>query len=78
MPIGESQIEENVRRPIRKRGLHQRLQDFELFWDNEINDDDDFVHFELIAKSKSIKTEEALSGQKWICYEGGVEIDWEE
>ena len=35
--------------------------------DNEVNDDGDFVHFALMAKSEPVNAEEALSYPKWIC-----------
>lgn len=43
------------------------LEECEQFQDNKINDDGDFIHFTLMAKSESVKTEEALSIPKWIC-----------
>lgn len=63
----EAQIEENVRISIRKRSLPLTLQDCELFQDNKVNDDGDFIHFTLTAKSEPVKMEEALSDPKWIC-----------
>ena len=44
----EAQNGGNVRRSISPRGLPQILQDFELFCDNEVNDDGDFVLFGLM------------------------------
>lgn len=43
-----------------------RLQDYELFQDNEVNNDGDFVHFALTGESVPVKTK-ALSDPKWIC-----------
>ena len=57
----EAQIEENVRRSTRQRGSPPKLQDFEWFQDNEINDDGAFIHFANMVESESAKTNEALS-----------------
>lgn len=62
----KSRDEGNVRRSTRQRGLSQRLQDCELFRDNDVNDDGDFVHFALMTESKPVNMEEALSDPKWI------------
>ena len=67
MPHIEAQIEENVIRSTRKIGFPQRLQNCELFRDNKVNDDGDFIHFTLMAESEPAKTEETLSVPKWIC-----------
>lgn len=67
MPIVEAQIEENMRRSTRKKDLPERLQDCELFQDNKVNDDSDFVHFAPMAEFEPVKIEEALSDPKWIC-----------
>ncbi|KAI5392090.1 hypothetical protein KIW84_076761 [Lathyrus oleraceus] len=62
-------------RLTRQSGLPQRLKDCDLFCDNELNDDGDFIHFALMAESELINTEEALSDPKWICaYERGAGI----
>lgn len=45
----------------------QGFKDCELLWDNEFNDDGGLIQFELMVESEPIKTEEALSGLKWIC-----------
>lgn len=47
--------------------MHVRLQDCELFLDNEVNDNVDLVHFKLMDESKQVKTGEALTDPKWIC-----------
>lgn len=44
-----------------------RLQDCDLFHDNEVNDDGDIIHLVLMDESESVKIEDALSGPKWIC-----------
>lgn len=44
-----------------------RLQDYELFLDNEVNDNDDLIHFALMDEYEPMKMEEALSDAKWIC-----------
>lgn len=44
-----------------------RLQDCELFSDNEVNDNGDLVYFELMDESEPMKMKEALSDPKWIC-----------
>lgn len=67
MPVFEAWIEKNMRRSTRQRGFTQRSQGYELLWDNEVNDDGDFVHFALMAEFEPVKTEEALSDPKWIC-----------
>lgn len=59
-------MEENVRRSTRKRVFPPRLQDCELFKDNEVIDDGDFVHFTLMAEFEPVKMEEALSDPKSI------------
>lgn len=63
----EAQMEDNVRRTTKQRGMPIGHQDYELFQDNEINDDGDFVHFTLMAEFEPVKMEEALSDPKWIC-----------
>lgn len=63
----EALIEGNVRRLTRKSGFPARLQNYDLFQDNEVNNDGDFFHFSLMAESKHVKMEEALSDAKWIC-----------
>lgn len=60
-------MEDNLRRSIRQRGFPARLQDCELFQDNKINDDGDFVHFALMVEYEPVKTKEPLSDPKWIC-----------
>ncbi|KAI5405698.1 hypothetical protein KIW84_052458 [Lathyrus oleraceus] len=48
---------------------------FELFPDNKVNDDGDFVHFALMDESEPVKTEEVLSDPKRICdMKGEVEV----
>lgn len=42
------------------------LQDCEFFPNNEVNDNGDLIHFALMAESKLVKMEEALSDPKWI------------
>ncbi|KAI5409009.1 hypothetical protein KIW84_054722 [Lathyrus oleraceus] len=42
----------NNGRPVRQRALPHRLQDYERFKDNEVNNDGDFVHFALMAESE--------------------------
>lgn len=56
-----------MRRSTRQKGLPTRLKDYDLFQDNEINDDSDFIHFSLMTESKPVKIEEALNDRKWIC-----------
>lgn len=60
-------MEENVRISSRQRSFPARLQECELFQDNDINGDSDFVHFALMDESEPVKIEEALSDPKWIC-----------
>lgn len=60
----EARMEENVRRSTRQRGLPQRLKYCEMFRDNKANDDGEFVHFALMAESKSVKRKETLSDPK--------------
>lgn len=47
--------------------MPQKIQDCELFRDNEVNDDGDFIHFALVAESEPVKTKEVLSDPKCIC-----------
>lgn len=47
--VVEAQDEGNLTRSTRQKGLPLRLQDCELFRDNEVNDDGDFIHFALMA-----------------------------
>ncbi|KAI5442451.1 hypothetical protein KIW84_011501 [Lathyrus oleraceus] len=42
----------NDGRPVRQRALPHRLQDYERFQDNEVNNNGDFVHFALMAESE--------------------------
>ncbi|KAI5431327.1 hypothetical protein KIW84_035489 [Lathyrus oleraceus] len=42
----------NNGRPVRQRALPHRLQDYERFQDNKVNNDGDFVHFALMAESE--------------------------
>lgn len=49
--VVEAQIEENVRRSTRQKGLTARLKDYDLFHNNEVNDDGDFFHIALMAES---------------------------
>lgn len=56
---------------MRQIGFPQRLQYYELFQYNKVNNDGDFVHFALMAESESVNTEEALSNPKWICVVNG-------
>ncbi|KAI5422696.1 hypothetical protein KIW84_045932 [Lathyrus oleraceus] len=41
----------NNGRPVRQRALPHRLQDYERFKDNKVNNDGDFVRFALMAES---------------------------
>ncbi|KAI5402344.1 hypothetical protein KIW84_050091 [Lathyrus oleraceus] len=52
---------ESSRRPIRQRGLPQRLRDCELFRDNEINNEGDLIHFALMAESKPVAKREGFA-----------------
>lgn len=63
----KARIEENVRIPTTQRGLSPRLQDCDLFQDNEVNDNGDFVHFALMVEFEHVNMEDALSDSKWIC-----------
>lgn len=47
--------------------MPHRLQECELFRDNKVNDDGDFIHFALMAEFELVNTEKALSDPKWIC-----------
>src|SRR3954471_19942988 len=57
---------ESSRRPTRKRGPPQRLQDCEVLMDNKINNVGDLIHFAVMAESKPVSTKEALSDPKWL------------
>lgn len=52
------------RRSTRQIEMHARLQDCELFPNNEMNDNGDLVHFTLMAESELVKTKETLSDPK--------------
>lgn len=43
-----------------------RLQDYELFLNNEVSDNGDLVYFKIMDKFEPVKIEEALSDPKWI------------
>ncbi|XP_058763573.1 uncharacterized protein LOC131637024 [Vicia villosa] len=63
----EARIEENVKRSTREKGFPPRIQDCELFRDNKVSDDGNFVHFALMVESEPAKMEEALIDPKWVC-----------
>lgn len=60
----EARIEENLRRSIRQRGLLARIQDCDLFYDNKVYGDGDFVYFALMVYSESVKMKEVVSDPK--------------
>lgn len=43
-----------------------RLQNYDLFPDNKVNDNGDLVHFALMAEFEPVKKEEALSDLNWM------------
>lgn len=57
----------------------KKLQDCELFRDNEVNNDGDFVYFALMAEFEPVKLGRGFKWSKMnLYYEGGDEIYWEE
>lgn len=56
----EVQVEKNVRKSIRKRGMSVRLQDCELFPNNEVNNNGDLFHFALMDEFEPVKMEEVF------------------
>lgn len=67
-------MEENVRISSRQRSFPIKLQESELFQDNEIDNVDNFVHFTLMVESELVKIEESLNNPKCIC---GIKEDLE-
>ena len=64
-PTGAVQEVEG-RRSTRTRSLPTRLEDYEMFPDSAIDDDDELVHLALMGKAEPVTFQEAIKKEVWL------------
>ena len=54
------------RRSTRTRSFPTRLEDYEMFPDSAIDDDDELVHLALMGKAEPVTFQEAIKKEVWL------------